>query len=584
MKKSIILIICLLSTINLSSASFWSPSSLDLYKNIDKWIDELSGKMKTFELNWWPKESTINQEVNNLAIIEWKQPCLDSWKEISQNQFDDIVLNDSIEDLVKFIDQKCINKDWVVAIETLDSTLKLLQKHNINTKKIADKKTDQIYKISNIWLYSDWMIENSWFDLISDIIDINFIIFKNDVEYIWWEAVEIDTIIDSFIEKLNKDWVVEDVHYESETNYSPPNNSTQSSSNISNDTVNDDTNNNTYWSTDTTNVIDEDEDINNYEDSLVDTDNNYICPDDTNNSWLFNNESDSIIYEIQKETYDWSSLVNEDSSTWWWTTWSSSWDSNTSTINSSWNWNDSLNSNWVSNPNVELEWEYIKVVDNSEWPCDDFFCIDIEFKMYQHNLFWSWDNITIEYLINRSNEHLKKYASTSLIQSKMSTNNFEIWLSNFNLPDLFHLSIQISTKPVPILNIEPEWKQDKSEFSSKSMLEEYYKQNGMDYTRRNDLDLATNMEQDKQSIINSDMLWILNPVKKKWEHEEDFLNKGSKKIEYINKSIEKKVSYWITETFELEYAEIDKFTVSINEYVKNLYSVLKEMDKIPVVK
>ena len=46
-----------------------------------------------------------------------------------------------------------------------------------------------------------------------------------------------------------------------------------------------------------------------------------------------------------------------------------------------------------------------------------------------------------------------------------------------NLPDIFHLSFQVSTKPIPILNIEDSSKQDESELSAKNMLEEHYKIN-----------------------------------------------------------------------------------------------------------
>ena len=569
MKKSIILIICLLSTINITSASFWSPSSLDLYKNIDKWINELNDKIRWLALTGWPRRTTINKEVNNIAITEWKEPCLSSSNIISQEKFDNIILNNSIGDLAWYIDQKCKSEDWKITTETLSSTLKLLQKHDTNTKKVSNKKTDQIYKISNIWLYSDWILENSWFDLMSDIIDINKVIFKNDVDYEWWDAVDIDwTIAACIARSADNSSSSDNNNEESEIDYTPSNNE---NSFIPNNDSN------------TTNVIsnNENQDTDNYEDSLIETYNNYICPDETNDSWLSDNEVDSIVDGIQNEVYNWWSTYNLTPTTW---SSDSNWIPDLIWNWVEWNTDNIATSKWISCLNVDLEWEYEKVVDNSEWPCDDFFCIDVEFVTYQHNLFWWWENITIEYLLNRSNEHLSKYASTSLIQAKMSKNDFEISLENFKLPDMFHLSVQVTTKPIPILNIEPEWNKDESSISAKNMLEEYYKQNGMDYSRRNDLDLVTHMEQEKQSTLNSHILSNVNPIKKIWEYEEDFLLKGSKKIEHINKSIEKKVSYWIIQSFELEYTEVDKITVSINEHIKNIYSILKEMDKIPVAK
>ena len=603
MKKSIILIICLLSTINLTSASFWSPTSLDLYKNIDKWIYELEDKMKTYELYGWPKRTNINKEVNNLALIEWNNPCLDNWKEMSQAKFDEIVSNGSIKDLAKYIDQKCINDDWKISIETLDTTLKLLRKHNDYAKEVSTKKTDQIFKISNVSLYSDWMTENSWFDLMSDIQDINKIIFPVDAEYEAWEPVDVDSIMNWCLARINlapdittTEQNTPEIDYDSQ-NAGSTNDWTSNINNTSTSYNSTDTNDslmgsNTEDISYTMTGLDYNPAITQIDHGYIitDTGNNYMC-DDENTSWLSNSTFNYIINEIETTTdnnYSVSESFNSNTASPHTsinttnpnTSWSSiSNSSNTSTIIDS-----SSSASKASCPNVILEWEYEKVTDNTEWWCDDFFCIDIEFKMYEHNLFWASEDVTIQYLIDRSNEHLRKYASTSLIQSKMSTNNFEIWLKDLNLPDIFHMSFQVFTKPVPILEIEPKWKQDETEIASRNLLEEYYKQNGMNYQRRNDLALVTHTEQEKQSAVNSAVLSNINTINKEVEYGSEFLDKWDEKVDHIMKSIEKRVSYWATQTFELEYAEVDKFTVSINDYIKRLYSILIEMDKIPVEK
>jgi len=41
---------------------------------------------------------------------------------------------------------------------------------------------------------------------------------------------------------------------------------------------------------------------------------------------------------------------------------------------------------------------------------------------------------SIENVLKTSNKHLKKAANTSLVQSKMSTNNFEMSLRDLDLP------------------------------------------------------------------------------------------------------------------------------------------------------
>ena len=80
MKKILILIIALISITSTSNASFWSISSLDLYKNIDQWIDSLQDKMLDFELNWWQEEKWILKNINNLAKNTQTPICLDESK------------------------------------------------------------------------------------------------------------------------------------------------------------------------------------------------------------------------------------------------------------------------------------------------------------------------------------------------------------------------------------------------------------------------------------------------------------------------------------------------------------------------
>ena len=102
MHKIIILIICLFSITSQSNAIFWEANSLDLYKNIDKWINELNSKMIDFELKWWEKQTWILKEVNELALFKWKAACLDESKEISKDEFYKIVNEDNISELQKY--------------------------------------------------------------------------------------------------------------------------------------------------------------------------------------------------------------------------------------------------------------------------------------------------------------------------------------------------------------------------------------------------------------------------------------------------------------------------------------------------
>ncbi len=528
MKKNIILTIFFLCIFSNWNAFFWWWNNLDLYKNIDKWISELENKMIIFEANWWLKETWILNEINEIATIKKEKACLDDWKSITQEEFKDIAVKGNIKILSEYISENC-KENGSISTTVLKNYSSHFREHYINSKITAEDKSNKIYNISKIWLFSDWILENSWFDLIVDIEEIDKIIFSNDTDYVWeWDVdlwKEIDWLLQSTNENRNNTtnrWNIKlpDMY---PTKYKP-----------------------ILYNRDT---IDEDNH------NITETENEYACYINNDNSRLNTTNINSILNDINDIKIK---------------------KNNTSVNNGKVDFDYSNKNNTFSN-------NYSKVTDNVVWPCDTFFCINIEFIMYQHNLFWSNENITVEYLINRSNEHLRKYASTSLIPAKMSTNLFELWLKDLNLPDIFHMAMQISTKPVPLLRIEKEWKEDETEFASKNLLEKYYDLNWLDYKRRNDLVLLKTVEQEKQSIINSEELTNKNAYEKNNDYA-NYLENRKTKNRIVDKAIEKRVSYWVLDTFVEQYEELDKFTLSIYHYVENLHTIIVKMREIPIDK
>jgi hypothetical protein len=303
--------------------------------------------------------------------------------------------------------------------------------------------------------------------------------------------------------------------------------------------------------------------------------NKYVCYEENNKvtNWLKNESLNYIFNEINKpKTFTNNEKITSIYPEYW--------------LNKNSIYSDDNSNNTYANDNivkVNSVWWYSKVRDNSQWPCESFFCINIDFIMYEHNLFWSSENITVEYLLNRSNDHLSKFVSTSMIPAKMSTNLFEIWLKDLNLSDIFHMAIEVSTKPIPILRLEKQWAEDETELSSKNLLEKYYETHGLDYKRRNDVVLLNAKEQEKQSIINSQELTTQNANEKNAEYGEYIKNK-EKGIRIIDKAIEKRVSYWVLDTFVEQYTELDKFTNSIYHYVENLNTIITKMREIPIDK
>lgn len=545
MKKLLILIISLLSITSVSNASFWDASSLDLYKNIDSWINNLQGKMMDFELKWWQKSKWILNGINKIAKNTDVKICLDESKNITIDKFNKIVNDNSginTSEIIKLFNEDC-SKDKKTTAKLANTYSDLFKIYYQTALSKSNEDSDQIYKLSQIWIYSDWNLEDSWFDLINDIQEIDKIIFADVVDYQGEEVDSIDNTLNNFFKPLNKK--IDKLTAPSALISTKDKENTKNKKNTP---------------IQVSPII-----TNNNPDNTIKTNNTYICANNLDTSWLSNNALKWLLDNI-KNNLDWNNMNNN-------TTWNTvSWNNNSSWDTVSWNDNSDDNN---------LNWNYEKVTDNSEWPCENFFCIMIDFTTYEYNLFWWWENITIEYLLNRSNKHLAKYAATSLIPAKMWTNEFELWLKDLNLPDIFHLGFQISTKPIPILDIEKQWKKDETEFSAKNMLKQYYKLNWLNYDRRNDLDALARLDANKQNVNNAAWLSIKKVLEK--QKENDSIEKERlKKTNTLRKTIEKRVSYWITSTFEEQFTELDKFTVWINNYVLNLKSLINKLDEKPI--
>ncbi len=162
----------------------------------------------------------------------------------------------------------------------------------------------------------------------------------------------------------------------------------------------------------------------------------------------------------------------------------------------------------------------------------------------------------------------------------MSMNNFELWLKDLNLPDVFHIWFQISTKPVPILSIEDEGREDEWVYSTENQLKAYYEAYWLDYKRRNDLSLYSKIANEKQAIENTslsnnkEVLWQIEAYSK-------YLTEKKKKKEIITKAINEQSKHTIMSDFESQFKEIEVFNKAINDYVNNLDTIITNMDKIP---
>jgi len=145
---------------------------LDLYNNIESGIYNLELKYyETNITNWWT--ISIAKRINNIA---WSE-CID--EAITMDDFNKIALWNT-EILNNFILDECKDNDkWSqINISLMNNYFDVIIKLSKESQANAEEKTKITYNIARLWLYSDWNIDNSPYDIIKDLEDINWIIFS----------------------------------------------------------------------------------------------------------------------------------------------------------------------------------------------------------------------------------------------------------------------------------------------------------------------------------------------------------------------------------------------------------------------
>ncbi len=506
MKKIYLFILCALILPKISFGNFLSePTDLDLYKKIDKWYYDLELKYLDKELKWWDVNWSIVDDLNKRAKQNDLEECF-SW-DIKVKDVRDIYNDSETNTLLKEYLKDCFDEENPISLEQFSKYYTIIEESFLQNSIKTQKKVDNTYKIWRIWMYSDWLLENSPFDLMNDLDEINSIIFEEKIPYNWVNNYNLWASVNWILSWLNPFDTFDSNRYYNNSN-----------------------NSNSWWvnSNSWSNLWEE------------------VCLDDKNNSWL-NLDSFNDILSSNKTNNFWSNSWNN-----WW----------------SWTW-------W------DLKTNYKKVNDNW-WPCNNFFCITVNFVVYNHKLLWGWTNLSIEWLFKRSNEHFKKKSSNSLVQSKMTTNNFELWLKDLNLPDIFHIWIQISYKPVPLLNVDKkEKKLDSDEFEYKNLFTKYYANLWLDYNRANDMSLYNKAESKYKTTLDSGEL----PITTYWEKLEkleSFTQELKKQNEYISQNvIDKEVIWDDIDWFQKKYMELEVFARALMEYTFWAKWIITEMNKIP---
>lgn len=542
--------LAMIIALSMINASFCVASFLDwdddlnLFKKIDTWVYELQTRLTEVAAKWndpkWDIGKQLNsyltekcfkenwsiniKQLNKIASLTWSvyDEKWWNWKNTYNvsNSIDTTTKWWQLEELINILEDECFNK-WI-SVEKLVLYINTIEKHLANSNEKWQENAKAAYSISRIWLYSDWIEENSPFDLMKDLKDINRIIFTEDIPYDWINSMNNDLALNAFLNW--KKWQ-DIINAAKNPSLNTGNNWTWTSNNDSNI-------NPILWDN---------------------NDSSYACI--SNESGLSQKQLDSL------------------SPTWW--TWVSLDKIDKVWVNSKFDpnsgWNFSGNKNVSGNA-------YSPLNDNSLWPCNEFFCITIDFKMYTQNLLWGGKTNSIQALIERSNWHLKKFTNSSLIQARMTTNNFQIWLKDLNLPDLFNVNFIIDKKAPPILNLN--WWKELNEKPnepkiSKDLINEYFKNYWLEYDRINDLDIFNKKECEIASVINSAEEQITkSPIKNTACENMEYKNKLN---EIIRKNIDSNIVSDDLKDFDNQFVELSAFLANFPQYASEVKIIVAKM-------
>jgi hypothetical protein len=498
------------------------------YSSIADSVSSIEGSLYSIDLVWQTgTKDKLNTRIGENCIKE----------NLTEAEIKEIVTGWDLVTILNKIDDSCKWKDWSISVWLISKIYAATTDLHNETKETAEDKTKQIMGIGSTWVYADWIEENAPFDWIIDLKEIDKIIFTEETEaYEWMVNHDLSKELWNLLAKANE--------------INRPNEDLNTNLNW-NDTNND--TNNTY------------NELKNYDDSnSINLYSTYVCSIQNSDSWLNQNDTNSMTDSLL--TWDNSSWLNNNSNL---TSWEGYW--------------------WMSWDLPYPSSNYSPVDDNSVFPCDKFFCIDVEFITYNHKLlWWGGQDMSIESLISRSNEHLKKFSNTSLVQSKMTINNFELWLKDLNLSEIFHIWVEVTTEPIPILNLtyhknkNEDWlsNDDPTIFELENQLKFYYESYWLDYTRRNDLSLSTKIESDRLAALNSQLTtpqYQTSLLEEYGDYEEQL----SEQREVMREIIKNEVKIWIIWDFEKQFKELVIFTKSMRDFVTNVKSVIKNMKKIP---
>lgn len=539
MKKSLIISIwvslSLVGTFFQAQAIIGEDLWLDIYKSLDQWVRELRQTQYEYELaGQW--DGSVYETVNQILARHWLECQIHSSADIER------LIGMSWWNTVEAIANYCAS--W-------ESTLPLSFAENVQNALIdirrvfmerADQKAEMTYRVARIWLYADGNTENSPFDLIVDLQEIDRIIFWEEIEYNGVTPVN-NQSFHNFINNLSP----EEIEVAEEDGAQEDDEIDWNGDEIEHEAT-------------------EEEEETNWEDiSIIIPEHGQICLP-PNNSGLDDDVVNDLISRIQP--------------------WHNNWWEFVPTINrflypewirdNRWNWWWPFNASW---PDGDFS------SSKAPWWCspDDFFCIIIEFESSNYGLI-GWETRSIMKVLSTVAEHCEKPANASLTQRKQTTNNFELWSIIRDLPGTLRwLGIEVSSKPIPILQeIEDDEDPTREDIKEevKNMLRERYKALWLDYDRQNDIDIFERSTIVQKILQTSVWMPITYPEQRMNEfrsYDRAFVRAATKTPADMSHITTQRQLWWFVNHFN----ELERFTFALTDYIEQFTWVITTLERIP---
>ncbi len=531
-KKYIFLFFCFFWShffgVQTAQAFLWEDLGLDLYKQIDEGFYALEQKQYEYEMT--------GQGEASVAEVVWPILASDGIEcDISSTTDIEELLGNEGSDTVARIVESCTGDGEstpALLVERVQNSLGTIK--NTFSERARDK-SQRTYEVARVWLYNDGDIENSPFDLINDLQEIDRVIFSEELKYEWENSQKSsDEALDDFLEE-DKDYL-----YEEEEDELDDEEDTESGSLIGSGTI----------------------DIPPILLPVID-DHKYICAPGDDLSGLDEESLEEVLTGIE----GWSGSGYSGS----WSSWFYPWV------------DPSNGASWGGPfPWVGPEWSYEQVTDS--WKCDpkQFFCIIIEFQKSDYGLAGG-ESMAIDKILKKAEEHLEKPANASLTQRKMTTNNFELGSIIKNLPDMLRgLGVEVQTKPIPILDV-PSGNEELVEgdlYEVENLMCTFYKNSGLDCERANDLTEFASQEEVEKVLQTSAGMPTQYPEIRNNELTR-FQNALKENNRIIDKSVDQQILYDDMKKFGDQFTELEKFVAAMEDFCMGLKGVVTEMKKIP---